>query len=360
MSKVSFTTYERYRSHLDGRFLLEGSYRIPTSFINEVRVQKGISNVEQLKLIGSPSGDQGPVSSTERLYIRNNGGDATYNLALIKGAVASQLAANVDSCLRSFNDDQSDFELIPFLADWDSTMAMFTKKYLRDLSHGAVEWGIAPFIRDCFALISSLRSLISKFPGSTCSTVTRQRPLIYSRPYSSILEESDEVGVVTSVDGSTRVHGYVVKWAPKLDSLLDKLAFLLDKLGVHPDLSTAWDIVPLSFLVDYFLPIGDLLESLHPRGWQDPSSHFTGFITHKMFAQTAGYRNRSGFRFVELPCTWKYYSRTYVINYPIRISKTPAFSTPSLKELFNTAYLTTAMKNYSYKRVLFDKVPFKL
>lgn len=54
-----------------------------------------------------------------------------------------------------------------------------------------------------------------------------------------------------------------IRWGVKIRALYssDRLSRLLDVLGIYPDLSTVWNAIPFSFLVDYFVPVAEALES---------------------------------------------------------------------------------------------------
>lgn len=60
----------------------------------------------------------------------------------------------------------------------------------------------------------------------------------------------------------------------------NSLQEFLDYIGFYPDISTLWDALPFSFLVDYFLPIGD---SLQQRSWVQPSINcVNGCVSYKL------------------------------------------------------------------------------
>lgn len=235
--------------------------------------------------------------------------------------------------------DNNDFELIPFLMDLDSTIAMFSAKFLRELSYGAITWGVLPFISDMKACLNSIKDLYRK-AGSYCREVNRVLTGNFVSPEPTSLGAFECLTTTYTV----RTKGRFTFTVPQVDNKIDRALYLLDELGVHPDLKTAWDIIPLSFVVDYFLPVGDILESLHPRGWSNSTVfegsfsisckhyyHYSYFVEGKQWAsnhaplvlQSYTRRNSRGHLAFSLPVEW---------------------SAPSDKELFNTAYLTTVLK----------------
>jgi hypothetical protein len=128
-----------------------------------------------------------------------------------------------------------------------------------------------------------------------------------------------------------------------MEKSLNKAYLLLDTLGVHPDLKTAWDIVPLSFVVDYFIPVGDILESLHPRGWAPSCYQFTGYQSLSLTTIDTYYVSNSSYTLGLNPYIRKRYQRSY-LNTSVGAHSPVKWSAPSLKEIFNTAYLTTTLK----------------
>lgn len=75
---------------------------------------------------------------------------------------------------------------------------------------------------------------------------------------------SDQVQAISS-DGVTR-SGYGYRQCRvKLFGLLDDYTLRLgDRLGISNPLSLAWDLIPYSFVVDWFIPVGNVLEAMQP------------------------------------------------------------------------------------------------
>jgi len=64
--------------------------------------------------------------------------------------------------------------------------------------------------------------------------------------------------VISSQSGATGVYNVAG---------LDNADRLLDTIGFHPDLNTAWDLIPYTFLINDAFAVADALDSLWPRGW---------------------------------------------------------------------------------------------
>jgi hypothetical protein len=224
----------------------------------------------------------------------------------------------------------SRFSILQFLAELDDTLLLFTKRFWRELNYGSFTWGVLPFVNDVKAILETISSL-----STDLSQVS------YEEVISSSLHEP-------WVSGS---GGYSVTVEQRLQGSLDLsassgAAIWLDRLGFHPDIGTAWDLVPLSFVVDWILPVGDFLSQFYDRGWIK-SAPFVGWrsvsfmgTVHNLYGGTEYlYATREG------PYSYKGYARDFVrescdLQTPASID----FSIPSLKELFNILYIFVLSK----------------
>jgi hypothetical protein len=233
--------------------------------------------------------------------------------------------------------DNNNFELIPFLMDWDSTMEMFSKKFLKQISYGSVTWGVLPFMSDVKSLVATLKDINSGIVDSYSEFIGKKisRRVQYTDSFNDGVFQFE-------VSGTINYNGYVTGELAVPNNALDAILIMLDELGIHPDLKTAWDVIPLSFALDYLVPIGDLLETAHPRGWFNPQFIVTGGHSVKATVKLRGLgRSHSGYG-----GTYKFYDRrpgTIVLG--SRAPVDPEFKTPDLKELFNLGYLGLSTRN---------------
>lgn len=231
--------------------------------------------------------------------------------------------------------ENNNFELIPFLADWDATLLMFSRKFLKEISYGALTWGVLPFISDVKSLIASLQDIYGGMQASYEKIVGKR--ISRRCRFQFILTHSEfEYDVIGTVNYSGYVTGQILP-----DNLFDSILVLLDEIGLHPDLKTIWDVIPLSFVADYFAPVGDALESIHPRGWFRPSFEISG--GHSIKASIS-MRGRSAFQ-GNCGSYTLYDRRPGVLNLPSRPPVDPSFKAPGLKEIFNTGYLGLSTRN---------------
>jgi hypothetical protein len=304
------------------------------------RIYHEYTSCEHFELINPYSGK---VSFTDSSPEYSGYGDAflaSVEFGRMRDDLNSQLVFSLD-----FQDD-NDFELITFLADLDSTIALFVSNLVKDLtnfkalkkrfSFGAVQWGVLPFISDLKSLYGTLDALINGKIEKELSALNNGK----------VISRRMDVFSESSV-GSRFIGKAVIRGRVTLDggfpSWEDFLLIMLDELGFHPDLRTAWDIIPLSFVVDYVLPVGDFLESIHPRGWYKPT--FTVVDGGVSFKGELECRIQGA----EAPLDGSHKYRTFVrqardVSVPTRQSTTPDWKTElTFKESINLAYLNNTM-----------------
>lgn len=291
-----------------------------------------------------------PDALTER-YIMYG---ATSDVHKFGSYVISNLGEFMQPPKMEFQKNNS-FELLSFLGEIDDTLAMFSAKFLKSLTrrrivgnkvkvsgvsgsaYGAYTWGVVPLLNDLQGLLRSAQDI---FGGGLAKSLEDAKDSAVIAPVNKEVDYYDWGGsrVKGRVFGTLRLTGgfHLPDLAP-----LDYLMILLDELGVHPDLKTAWDLTPMSFVADYFLPIGDLLDQLHPRGWFKPVITYDGKISAKLTTVnyvTSTYDSNS----VIAEVVGSYYYRGNIAyDFIPQPSKPLKFNwkAPSMRELFNTAYV---------------------
>jgi hypothetical protein len=226
----------------------------------------------------------------------------------------------------------NNFELIPSIFDLDGAIAKFAREGVVDISYGQANWGLLPFISD----IRSLQDTLQDLSGRIAEELNEVRAVEKTVPINVIqFTETATFQERFSVQGSVRLHGHTQVGGDFTPT--DALAVLADEIGFHPDLKTVWDVIPLSFVADYFFPVGDYLESIHPRGWYNPEIFFSGFITYKLkwHANAPSMPGLTG-----PPYRGSVYARGATGELPAKHRpELPSWECPSPRELFNTAYL---------------------
>jgi len=74
------------------------------------------------------------------------------------------------------------------------------------------------------------------------------------------------------IEGSVRVSGKIEFW------ISNPVLYTLEQVGFVNPLSVAWELVPFSFVVDWFVPIGDFLTNVMPP---QGVSFVGGYIAHR-------------------------------------------------------------------------------
>jgi hypothetical protein len=137
----------------------------------------------------------------------------------------------------------------------------------RTIAEGHITWafGIRPFISDC----EKLYSVFTQWSSSINDFLAR-RKVEQVRHYTKTLEdESGEVDYVvsqtrcvTEFNRSCKLYATMryTYDCGDLQSLADQCNILRDKLGLRFGLAELWEAIPFSFVVDWFLRVGDFLE----------------------------------------------------------------------------------------------------
>lgn len=112
-------------------------------------------------------------------------------------------------------------------------------------------YAVKPLMRDCWGAVEALtKGLGADVPVHVIKT-SHKDSLSGDSSYQG---GSYRVHITGSVKGSGRMIFYVD----------NPFTFTLDQLGVTNPFSLAWELIPFSFVVDWFLPVGDMLRSVVP------------------------------------------------------------------------------------------------
>jgi hypothetical protein len=218
----------------------------------------------------------------------------------------------------------SKFGIIQFFAELDDTLAIFTRKFWNQLSYGSVTWGLLPFVNDIKAVLETVSNMSVDLNSFS-----------YEDELLRMFDFEHSLGAYEfSIDGRS-----VTRCVGLGDlSLQTEAQRWLDRLGFHPDIGTAWDLVPLSFVVDWLLPVGSFLESIRARGWTR-SMLFRGWKTYHVDASvtinmTAPY---SGTALFDLEAFGRNYVEVVLevenIDFEFEANE------PSTLQLFNIVYI---------------------
>lgn len=285
-----------------------------------------------------------------------NGRGSTTDVSYLGDYVINNLSEFLQPPKMEFQKNNR-FEVLNFLAEIDDTIAMFSSRFLKSLTrrrivgnkvkttgisggaYGALTWGVVPFISD---LVSVRDSLSDIFGGGLQRSLEKSEQSSVVVPVNKEIYEyiaGDPWYIRGSVHGTLRLTGSF--YLPDNLSGWDYYNIFLDELGFNPDLKTAWDLIPMSFVADYFLPIGDLLEQIHPRGWFKPVMEYSGRLSAKL--NTVSYYSSVYDPTVRVATAkGRYYFRGSMSQ---SIAPQPGkplkfnWKAPNMRELFNTAYV---------------------
>jgi hypothetical protein len=229
------------------------------------------------------------------------------------------------------------FAILQTLAELDETLLIFTRRFWREMNYGSFSWGVLPFVGE----IKSLLTLIQ-----------RVEQLMSQADYED-QEDTQIAPFRTTHFGRVEFDISQIEFRHRLtgEATYGDLgaAVWLDALGYYPDLATAWDLVPLSFVVNWLLPVGSFLESYR-----------TGWITHLPF---------SGWSTLNFKCSWVRHTRNsagesvypYGGSYELFVrdfnttilelgeqSHSLQFEMPSITQLFNTLWLALESAKYRF------------
>lgn len=225
----------------------------------------------------------------------------------------------------------SGFDLLVFLGEFDETIAMFGEQLLKQHhTYGGYQWGWLPLLNDVKAIADLLNKLKDWSPEGS--------------PYHDTNKFTKIVTVGTPQTYPFFQHRWEVTQTYKgmIKYPFDILA-LFDVLGFHPSPSVIWDLIPLSFAVDWVLPVGDTLDALKgPKGWVQ-AANFTGWSMLKYICKCTMANPRSASRLYERGGQDEVFIRRGVRDIALTTQtfrKELGVKWPSFKNTLNLAYLS--------------------
>lgn len=145
-----------------------------------------------------------------------------------------------------------------------------------------LQYGIIPLLRDVHAVVEKLSSTYNGFPKPLQVRTRLSEPI--KTHLSRISVDPNWGDTITSTllfTGFVEGSGGVTYWVD------NPLMRTLDQVGVLNPMSVAWELTRLSFVVDWFIPIGDYLQSFVPpqgvkfsSGWVATKASTTLEETH--------------------------------------------------------------------------------
>lgn len=234
------------------------------------------------------------------------------------------------------------FNVLVALKELDETIASFLDPRTF-ASYGGIEWGLKPLLSDLISLRDSALDILG---GKIGNQLAVGQDTYVKRSVNKWLTSDGSIRFIGDVYARGRLS---VVEMPDFSAFDTAVRLFADELGFHPDLSTVWDAVPLSFLIDRFLPIGDFLDDLHPRGWFKPEVLFKGSVmvkgtmeiwpTASTYSTNYGWRKDPGSFRVIKPSSAKVFLRVPTTVTSARKMKDPEWQAPKAKDIFNLGYI---------------------
>lgn len=161
----------------------------------------------------------------------------------------------------------NDADLLIAVGEAEETAHMLSTKLKKSASYGGIKWGWMPLISEIVKVNDAANAVKNSVLDGT-----RRRA-----PYNT----TDKFTVVTPPIKAawghyTHTWDVKVKYRGMIEYENDVLAFY-DYMGYHPSPKVFWELVPLSFAIDWILPIGDMLSAMTPsKGWVK-AANFAGW-----------------------------------------------------------------------------------
>lgn len=163
---------------------------------------------------------------------------------------AEKINVNEVNMIEFLKDIRHPLEMIPKLASLRALKGRSKKRFLKGLSDDylTVRFGLLPTISDLQDIVKAMRKL---------------KPFVDRNGFNVYTARHDDSTVVDDVD--YRLEQHLKLAIGQEDSGLLALIERLDSMGTLPTLERLWDLVPYSFLIDWFVDVGDLLERVDTR-----------------------------------------------------------------------------------------------
>lgn len=235
-------------------------------------------------------------------------------------------------------------DILTALAEFDDTIAMFGKKLASSLSYGGYKWGWTPLLSD----ISAINDAANNVKNSVLDGNRRSAPYNATDAYTAKSTPFWDGGYEVRQTAEVKV-----KFTGEISYENDICSFY-DFMGFHPSPKLLWDLVPMSFAIDYVLPIGDALSNITPsRGWVK-YANFTGWrvTTVKLSTERVpklgpnGQKPNVSLKSSTITTEDKRVSRSYCRSLTLEqkdIKKDLSFKMPTIEQAFDIGYLANTL-----------------
>lgn len=195
------------------------------------------------------------------------------------------------------------------------------------------QYGILPLIKDIQGLVDEIKTYASK-----------SRKVRYVATATYDIKEREDFSTtsgIKSVGYYSSTGKLVVKYRLEA-TVTDKVLEDLNRLGITNLATGAWEAIPFSFVVDWFLPIGNFLNRLDAlQGWTVSNVTMTTFskVKHK-YVRHIGGTSSDGWTWEDATIGWE------LDNVECKreiLSSLPSMPFPSFKSPLSTLHIANAI-----------------
>ena len=169
----------------------------------------------------------------------------------------------------------SGFSLTNFLVELKELKMLFSlwkrsKTLLQNAASAHLNWnfGWKPFIGDLITMhrkLVDMESTLLDYKSKQGKTMVRHfEKRLPQETYNDVHAETSTYDRTISAKRNGVFHATMKfkYWVPKIDQEYAKIKGILDVLGLRITPSIVWELIPFSFVVDWFINVGDYLRSL--------------------------------------------------------------------------------------------------
>jgi len=237
------------------------------------------------------------ISGTGVGYVQGIGSTAysSSSVNLLYDVLTENFVRCTDKMQRVVDSQIGSFSTLNFLYELREVGDTFKKlKTPEDFRFIDYQFGIAPLVADIKAALSSydnavasLNEKMKKYRSIPCTatyrrTVMKDGHVSYDPGWFHYQQATYRV--------TTRMSGEIVMDVPIMSQVCPQLYAVLDSLSIDVSASNAWNALPFSWLVDWFVPVGDFLEALPST--MKPLTRFRGCVSHSVFGVSRVFSGR--------------------------------------------------------------------
>jgi hypothetical protein len=212
----------------------------------------------------------------------------------------------------------------------------------------ALQYGWKPLLSDIHGAIQSVADFMSDPGVDAIRAVKASAKTVFKQKIEQgvMSHHYQKTGLMEVTSYSYCKIGYRYRVASALKTFLSQTGF------TNP-INLAWEVLPYSFVVDWFLPIGPYLETLSAF---DGLEFLDGYVTKATVQYTSAYHDYLGFFPISNPTavTFEYRARYWREYVQINRTKLWSFPDPVVPNFKNPFSVTHALNGLALLRAAFS------